>query len=113
MGENFNDVKVGDEVLLCSGGWHCRETIAKVEKVTPKQFVVSGGHYRKENGCEVDAYSHARCIHLTDKVRERVEREIRLAEQRKFISEFTKSILQNNDAEQIEKVYDLLKSISC
>ena len=43
---NLKDVKVGDKVILRTGGWFPSESVEVVEKITPKGYIkVSGQLY--------------------------------------------------------------------
>ena len=78
----FQNIKTGDIVFAKSSvrvGWGGREqfwTPQKVEKVTPKQFVVGGERYKKEDGSCIGRYNSVAnlgdVIHR-DKVKDQTE----------------------------------------
>lgn len=48
----FDDIKVGDQVIVKSGGYNSRRQLATVERVTATQFVAGGYRFTKR-GWEV------------------------------------------------------------
>lgn len=59
----FDDIKVGDEVIISRTSWGGTKTIEKVTKVTPKYFDAGNRRYRKDDGYmygNTDRYNHPR-----------------------------------------------------
>jgi hypothetical protein len=66
MLENFDDIKVGDEVIVSRG--RSPRRLGKVYKVTPKTFDVEGnGKFWKHNGKghgDADSWDARYCYHI-------------------------------------------------
>ena len=50
---SLQDTKVGDTVILRSGGWNSSAVIVRVNATTATQIIVSGVRYRRKNGRRV------------------------------------------------------------
>lgn len=69
--EDFNDIKVGDEVVVTT---RYNMYIDVVTKVSPKRFKVKETVYNKSNGFEHCRWSPNQCLHVTDELRIEVTR---------------------------------------
>lgn len=101
--ENFDDIKVGDEVAI-TGRW--LTVIKKVTKVTPKRFFIGSTSYNKSNGKEIGSDCRINhCVHPTEEVRKEVARQEKFRMMKSKLREFTVNSL---DYEQTEKLYNFM-----
>ena len=45
MGNNLENIKIGDTVVFTIGNWHQSTIIDKVDKISAKQFAVGSHHF--------------------------------------------------------------------
>lgn len=78
---SFEDIKVGDEVIIDPPFSSKPRYVAKVERVTKKQFVAGGYRFRKDSGSQVagDTWSFAVVHHPTPELLAKVNTENRYA----------------------------------
>lgn len=101
--ENFDDIKVGDEVAVV-GRW--LTVIQKVTKVTRKRFLIGSTSYNKSDGKEIGSdWIKNHCVHPTEEVRKEVARREKLGMMKSKLREFTVNSL---DYEQTEKLYNFM-----
>lgn len=102
--ENFDNVKVGDKVVVCSA-WGKR--IEEVTKVSPKRFKIGATQYEKKDGTEYGCGYHAfsYCIHVTDAILNEIARNKRFAMMRRV---FRNVVVSKFNYEQIKKLYDFM-----
>lgn len=101
--ENFEDIKVGDEVAVCSN-WGKR--ICYVTKVTPKRFKIGGTQYEKKDGTEYGSgWSYDYCLHVTDEIRQEIATKELFVKMRNKLSNVRVSQL---DYETTKKLYDFM-----
>lgn len=105
MGQNLENIKVGDMVIFTTGSIYCTTVIDKVTRVTPAQFEVRSYRFRKKDGSMVgDRYRDCRLA--TEKDIEDFKKEQHRNLLRSKISQFFKSY-QNIDSlttEEMEKI---------
>lgn len=101
--ENFDNIKVNDEVVVQSS-WGMR--IMKVTKVSPKRFKIGNTAYNKSDGYEYGkVWNRDRCLHVTDELREEVARIARFAIMRRRLSNVHVSSF---NYEQTKLLYDFM-----
>ena len=101
--ENFDDIKVGDEVAVV-GRW--LTVIKKVTKVTPKRFTVSSIIFNKSDGEEISScWPKDYCVHPTDEIRKEIARQQKFGMMKSKLREFTVNHLSY---EQTEKLYNFM-----
>jgi len=98
--ENFDNVKVGDEVAVCiRSGKH----IKKVDKVTPKRFKIGSAYFNKKDGCIFGSSYHiSHCEILTDELREEIAHSERIGKMRTKLCNVN---MYSFNSEQVEKLY--------
>ena len=109
--ENLENIKIGDTVIFTSGGWHSRTIVAKVTRVSPKQFGVNEYRFNKKDGTMVgDRFR--RCRLATQEDIENYKREQRCIFLRNRISTFFKSEDKRNSLtiEELEKIGSIIKT---
>ena len=103
MMENFNDIKVGDEVAIV-GRWHT--FIKNVTKVTPKRFAIGHTYFNKSDGKEIGSgWPKDHCVHPTDEIRKEIARKQKFGMMISKLHNFTVNSL---DYEQTEKLYNFM-----
>lgn len=69
---NFNNIKVGDKVVVCSSNgyhWWNGERPQEVTRVTKSYFEVDGNLYRKDNGeCRGGGLYSCYCVNYTQEI---------------------------------------------
>lgn len=101
--ENFDDVKVGDKVVVCTN-WGKR--ICQVDKVTPKRFKIGGTYYEKKDGLEYGSgYNFDYCVHVTDAIFNEIARNEQFAKMRRVLRNV---VVDKFDYEQTKKLYDFM-----
>lgn len=101
--ENFDNIKVDDEVVVQSSWGMC---IRKVTKVSPKRFKIGNTAYNKSSGYECGSGgAHGRCLHATDELREEVARIERFAVMRRKLSNVR---VDSYNYEQTKLLYDFM-----
>lgn len=101
--ENFDDIKVGDEVAIL-GQW--LTVIKKVTKVTPKRFFIGCTSYNKSDGKEIGTvWLKDRCVHPTDEIRKEIARQQKFGMMKSKLRDFTVNSL---DYEKTEKLYNFM-----
>ena len=110
MDNNFENVKVGDQVVVHHYGWYIEDKLEKVTKVTPKRFVVGGYYFNKTNGTAVgESYSY--CYIPTDEEASKVKRDCKIKSLMTIImTEFSSpKIVQKMSEEELDLVYEIIK----
>lgn len=103
MMENFDDIKVGDEVAIV-GQW--QTVIKKVTKITPKRFFIGSTSYNKSDGKEIGSvWLKDYCAHPTDEIRKEITRQQKFGMMKYKLRNFTVNSL---DYEQTEKLYNFM-----
>ena len=101
--ENFDNVKVGDKVVVCSN-WGKR--ICEVDKVTPKRFKIGGRYFDKKDGLEYGSgYNFDHCLHVTDELVNEIARTERFAKMRRTLRNVC---VDKYNYEQTKKLYDFM-----
>lgn len=101
--ENFDNIKVGDKVIVCTN-WGKR--VGTVDHVTPKRFKVEGSTYNKSDGLEYgNGWSVNRCLYPTDALLEEIVRTKQFAMMRKKLNNVNVS---KYDYEQTKLLYDFM-----
>lgn len=101
--ENFDDIKVGNEVAVCSV-WGKR--ICYVTKVTPKRFKIGDTQYQKEDGTEYgNSFSNDFCLHVTDEIRKEIATKELFV---KMKSKLRNVRVSNLDYDTTKKLYDFM-----
>ena len=106
--EKFDNVKVGDEVVVCSR-WG--KKICFVTSVSPKRFKVGATTFTREDGCEYGTGYSARdyCFHPTEELRKEIARRERFGMMRRKLSNVN---VNSWNFELTEKVYNFLLELS-
>lgn len=107
MAESFEDIAVGDEIVVSSNH---RRAVHVVERVTPKQFqVASCGRFWRSNGRQVggDTWSFLRVERATDELKEEIAATFRRNGHLARIKHRTRfQDLSNDQLERIVKILD-------
>ena len=105
MNENFNDIKVGDEVIVRLRDSKMIETVEKVNKVT---FVAGGYTFRKSDGYEKNgsAWYIRFAEHATEEKKNEVKRDIR---KRKIVNYLSQYPFHRLELENLEKIIQIIK----
>lgn len=107
--ENFDDIKVGDKVVVCS---HWSRRIAEVTKVTPKRFMIGATQYEKKNGRKFGRMTNREvnyCLHVTDAILNEFEQQNLFIAMRRAIREIISS---NLTYEQTEQLYNFMLELT-
>jgi hypothetical protein len=101
--ENFDNVKVGDKVIVVTNwGLHIKE----VTHVTPKRFKVGNDVFNKCDGSEYgNGYSFTICKHVTDILVNEVARQEEFAKMRRILRNVN---VNSYNYEQTKKLYDFM-----
>lgn len=110
MEQSLENIKIGDTVIFTMGGWYSRTIVAKVTRVTPKQFGVNEYRFNKKDGAMVgDRFTI--CRFATKEDVENYKREQRCIFLRNRISTFFKSDKRNSlTIEELEKIESIIKT---
>lgn len=110
MGQNLDNIKVGDTVIFSMGGWHSSIVIDKVTRTTPKQFEVGSYRFWKKDGSMVGD-SYKQCRLATEKDISDFNMEKHRNSLRSTISEFFKYYDKINSlsVDEMEKIVEIIK----
>lgn len=101
--ENFDNVKVGDKVIVVTN-WGLQ--IKEVTRVTPKRFKVGIHVFNKCDGSEYgNGYSLTICKHVTDTLVNDVARQEEFAKMRRILRNVN---VNSYNYEQTKKLYDFM-----
>ena len=105
--EWIKELKVGDEVIVESGGWSHIRSIKKVQKINKVTIKVGGSLFSINSGCERGEGWHMGTLYqCTPQAKE----EIRLAREK---NEFVAYLLGFNwrtlENEKLRKIYNIIK----
>lgn len=101
--EKFDDIKVGDKVVVVN---RYRKEIATVDKVTPKRFKIGNTTYSKSDGYEYGAkWSYSWCQHVTDELCEEIARNEQFEKMRRKLSNIR---LGSYNYEMTKLLYDFM-----
>lgn len=107
---NLENIKLGDSVIFSSGGWGQRTIIAKVTRVTPKQFEAGAYRFRKKDGSMIgNAYRSCRLATEEDVANQ--QREQYRISLRNKITQFFKTWekAESLTIEELEKIESIIK----
>lgn len=105
MNENFNDIKVGDEVIVCLRDSKAIETVEKVNKVT---FVAGGCTFRKDDGYEKSR--NAWYIRFAERATEEKKNEVKRDTRKKRIVNYLSQYpFRRLELESLEKILEIIK----
>lgn len=110
MDKNFENVKVGDLVVVHHCGWYSEDKLKKVERVTPKRFVVGGYYFNKTNG-EMVGERYSYCYIPTDEEVSKVKRDCKIKSLKTIMLTVFSSpiIVQKMSEEELYMVYEIIK----
>lgn len=111
MKENWiKDLKVGDEVIIVSGGWNNYEHVEKVEKVNKTTVRVCDTLFSIVDGFErCSGWHPSRIIQCTEEAKERIKID---TEKRKLCIELSKIGWNTIPIDKLRKIYSILKGDS-
>lgn len=106
----IKDLKVGDEVIIISGGWNNYEHVERVEKVNKTTVRVCGTLFSIINGFERSRGWHSsRIIQCTEEAKERIKID---TEKRKLCVKLSKIEWYTIPIDRLRKIYSILKKDS-
>lgn len=106
----IKDLKVGDEVIIVSGGWNNTEHVERVEKVNKTTVRVCGTLFSIIDGFERrSGWHHSRIIQCTEEEKERIKID---AEKRKLCVELSKIKWETIPIDRLRKIYSIFKDSS-
>lgn len=102
---NFENVKVGDQVILHHLGWYHEDDICKVTKVTSKLFFVGTLRFYKKDGSGYGIRSWC-TIPTSEEINE-----IKHKKMQEFVANTCKvfSVVKKLTSEELKTIYEILK----
>lgn len=110
MDKNFENVKVGDQVVVHTYGWNGGDTLSKVSSLTPKFFIVDGWKYRKKDGKGYGTDSY--CYIPDDEQVNQMIKSKEIERKRTFIVNMCSKwfVVSKLTEEQLDSIYETLKN---
>lgn len=110
MEQSLENIKIGDTVIFTTGGRYSRTIVAKVTRVTPKQFEVGAHRFWKKNGSMVGA-NFKQCRIATEKDIADLKMEKHRKSLREEIYKFFKYYdnVELLSVEEMEKIIEIIK----
>lgn len=106
----FENVKVGDQVIVHHIGWYAEDELREVTNVTAKRFVTGGSYFKKKDGKMVgDSFSY--CSIPTDEEVSKIKRELKIKRQMSvIIREFSNyNIVKKMSEDELDLVCEIIK----
>lgn len=110
MEQSLENIKIGDTVIFTTGRWRNRTIIAKVTRVTPKQFGVNEYRFNKKDGAMIgDRFTI--CRFATEKDIADLKMEKHRKSLREEIYKFFKYYdnVELLSVEEMEKIIEIIK----
>ena len=113
MQENFEDVKVGDKVIIRHS--NRSDVVGVVERITKTQFVVGFRKFWKKNGDLVGGrsmWSSTWCVKGDEMDFQKVEAELRVKSKQNEVYKLVKDGYKDLNEEQLDKILSAIKEIN-
>ena len=102
----IKDLKVGDEVIVVSGGWSIHEHVEVVEKVNKTTVRVCGSLFTFDGYERTSGWHHARIEQCTEEAKARIKME---AERKKLAKSIEATTWANLPIDKLRRINAIIK----
>jgi len=110
MNEDWvSDLKPGDNVVVCSGGWRSYMRVETVTRTTPKQIIIKSNRYWKQNGREVGNHYGSRLEQATPELIQEIKEKIYRSKLINYLSGYNVNHWNKLSTEHLERIVKVVK----